>query len=605
MQTQTGCKGLHINQQWTVRQVTFAGGMEKRWMLNADPEPVAVRDMANALGITPRIAKLLIQRGITTAEAAFSFFHPKLENLHDPFLMADMDKAVSRLCRACEQNEKILVYGDYDVDGTTAVALVHSFLSEHGLSTTYYIPDRYKEGYGFSSAGVEFAREGGFSLIVTLDCGIKDRDNVLRAASYGIDVIVCDHHNASTIPPALAVLDPKRPDCGYPYKGLSGCGVGFKLLQGYASKMGIPQESLFSYLDLVTISIGADIVPLTGENRILAKFGLERLQSSRRPGIAAMLSFAGFKKSSLNISDVVFILAPRINAAGRIFSGRRAVELLIASTDEGALPVARAIEENNKTRRELDKDITREALQLIQNDPFYTHSFSTVVYHPSWHKGVVGIVASRLVETWYKPTIVLTESNGKLTGSARSIDGIDLYDVLGKCSDLLEQFGGHTMAAGLALKPERFESFRIRFDEVVAEALGNKRPSPYLMIDDELLWDELSMEFYHQLEWFQPFGPENMKPVFLSRNLVDTGQTRVVGATGTHLKLSLRPRDRQFGIDGIAFDMGHMAPFLQEGNAADLVYTLEENEWNGRLNLQLMVRDIKPSVAETPLTPAS
>ncbi|MBL7942352.1 MAG: single-stranded-DNA-specific exonuclease RecJ [Flavobacteriales bacterium] len=579
--------------------------MEKRWLLNTDPAPVMVQALAEGLGVVPRIAKLLIQRGITTTEAAYRFFHPNLEYLHDPFLMADMDKAVSRLCRASEENEKILVYGDYDVDGTTAVALVHSFLSAHGLSTTFYIPDRYKEGYGFSGAGVEFAREGGFSLIITLDCGIKDRDNVLKAAAYGIDVIVCDHHNASVIPPALAVLDPKRPDCNYPYKGLSGCGVGFKLLQGYSVRKGIPLGSLFTYLDLVTISIGADIVPLTGENRILAKFGLDRLQTSRRPGIAAMLNNAGFKKSSLNISDVVFILAPRINAAGRIFSGRRAVELLIAATEEEAMTVAQAIEENNKTRRELDKDITREALQLIQNDPFYAQSFSTVVYHPSWHKGVVGIVASRLVEAWYKPTIVLTESNGKLTGSARSIDGIDLYDVLGKCSDLLEQFGGHTMAAGLALKPELFQSFRLRFDEVVAEALGHKRPMPYLMIDAELQWDDLSMDFYHQLEWFQPFGPENMKPVFLSRNLVDTGQSRVVGATGTHLKLNIRPHDRQQAIDGIAFEMGHMAGFLKEGNAADLVYTLEENEWNGRVSLQMMVRDIKPSVAETPLTPAS
>lgn len=605
MQTIAVCKGLHSNEQWAVEMAIFAGLMEKNWQVYSGADPEETGRLAAALGVAPLVARLLLQRGIDTAEAAYRFFHPDLRNLHDPFLMADMDVAVSRLEAARARGEKVLIYGDYDVDGTTAVALVHSFLSAQGFFTSYYIPDRHREGYGFSAAGVAFAREGGFSLIITLDCGIKDRDRVLLATEAGIDVIICDHHNAGELPPALAVLNPKRPDCPYPYKGLSGCGVGFKLMQAYSQRAGIEPGRLFAFLDLVTISIGADIVPLTGENRILARFGLALLQTQRRPGIAALLEQADFKKSALTISDVVFLLAPRINAAGRIFSGTQAVALLVSDSGEDARPIARAIEENNKTRKALDSAITGGARQLIAADPFYTDSFATVVYQPDWHKGVVGIVAARLVEQFYKPTVVLTENEGKLTGSARSIAGIDLYETLSKCAPLLEQFGGHTMAAGLSLKPANFEAFREAFDRVVGETLGYRRPTPQLPIDAELSFDALDHNLFQQLEWFQPFGPENMTPLFLTRGLVDAGGTRTVGNDGKHLKLQLRRADGSRAIDGIAFDMGHLAGMLKEGRAADVVYSLEENEWNGRVSLQLMVRDIRLSANQASVTPAS
>lgn len=605
MQTIAVCKGLHSNEQWAVEMPKFAGLMEKTWQVHPGADPEETGRLAAALGVGPLVAQLLLQRGIDTPEAAYRFFHPDLRNLHDPFLMAGMDTAVDRLASARARGEKVLVYGDYDVDGTTAVALVHSFLSAQGFFTSYYIPDRYREGYGFSAAGVAFAREGGFSLIITLDCGIKDHDRVVLAAAAGIDVIICDHHNAGELPPALAVLNPKRADCPYPYKGLSGCGVGFKLMQAYSLRVGIPAEQLNGFLDLVTISIGADIVPLTGENRILARYGLTLLQTHRRPGIAALLEQAAFKKSSLSISDVVFLLAPRINAAGRIFSGTQAVALLVSGNEEDARPIARAIEENNKTRRELDRLITAVARKLIAADPFHADSFATVVYQPDWHKGVVGIVAARLVEQFYKPTVVLTENDGKLTGSARSIAGIDLYETLGKCAHLLEQFGGHTMAAGLSLKPANYEAFREAFDRVVGETLAYRRPAPQLQVDAELDFDAVDHNLFHQLEWFQPFGPENMTPLFLTRGLIDAGGTRTVGADAKHLKLQLRKAGGSRALDGIAFDMGHLAGMLKEGRAVDVVYSLEENEWNGRVSLQLMVRDLRLSATQASVTPAS
>jgi single-stranded-DNA-specific exonuclease len=558
--------------------------MQKNWIPKSKTPAEKTAELAQSVGITPVLATLLIQRGIDSYDKAKAFFRPGLDMLHNPFLMKDMDKAVERLTRAVHANEKILVYGDYDVDGTTAVTVMYSFLKKIGATAEYYIPDRYTEGYGFSFAGVEYAKANGFSLIITLDCGIKDTEKVAKAAEYGIDVIICDHHNPGELPAAYAVLDTKRADCEYPYKGLSGCGVGFKLIQGFCQQQGIDEQEIFCYLDLLTISIGADIVPLTDENRVLAYFGLELLQQNRRPGIQAMLEQSGFKKKSMNITDVVFILAPRINAAGRIFSGKP------------------ALEDNNNTRRGLDKGITQEALQNIDADIFYQTSYTTVVSDHKWHKGVVGIVASRLVEAYYKPAVVLVEGEEKMAGSARSIPGIDLFEALGECSDLLEQFGGHTMAAGLSLKRENFEAFRQRFDDAVARMLHHVRPTPYVEYDCELEGEDITPKFFRILQQFAPFGPENMRPVFMMRNVINAGNTRTVGETGTHLKLHIKPNtsDKVAAYDGIGFDLGHWAKAIcTASTAVDILFVLEENEFNGRVSIQLNVKDVRLSEKET------
>jgi single-stranded-DNA-specific exonuclease len=576
--------------------------MQKNWIPKSKTPAEKTAELAQSVGITPVLATLLIQRGIDSYDKAKAFFRPGLDMLHNPFLMKDMDKAVERLTRAVHANEKILVYGDYDVDGTTAVTVMYSFLKKIDATAEYYIPDRYTEGYGFSFAGVEYAKANGFSLIITLDCGIKDTEKVAKAAEYGIDVIICDHHNPGELPAAYAVLDTKRADCEYPYKGLSGCGVGFKLIQGFCQQQGIDEQEIFCYLDLLTISIGADIVPLTDENRVLAYFGLELLQQNRRPGIQAMLEQSGFKKKSMNITDVVFILAPRINAAGRIFSGKQAVELLLAETLEEAKKMSPALEDNNNTRRGLDKGITQEALQNIDADIFYQTSYTTVVSDHKWHKGVVGIVASRLVEAYYKPAVVLVEGEEKMAGSARSIPGIDLFEALGECSDLLEQFGGHTMAAGLSLKRENFEAFRQRFDDAVARMLHHVRPTPYVEYDCELEGEDITPKFFRILQQFAPFGPENMRPVFMMRNVINAGNTRTVGETGTHLKLHIKPNtsDKVAAYDGIGFDLGHWAKAIcTASTAVDILFVLEENEFNGRVSIQLNVKDVRLSEKET------
>jgi single-stranded-DNA-specific exonuclease len=561
----------------------------------AHPSPAAAR-LADELNVDPVIGRLLVDRGIFTFEEAKAFFRPQLADLHDPYLMRDMDKAVDRLTEAVNSGERILVFGDYDVDGTTAVTLVYSFLKNIGVDCAFYIPDRYKEGYGFSYLGVDYAVENEFSLIITLDCGIKDVEKVQYANERGIDIIICDHHNPGELPDAVAVLDPKRTDCYYPFKGLSGCGVGFKMLQAFSMRHKIPQEHLFGYLDLLTISIGADIVPLVGENRILAYYGLQQLSKTpRRPGIQAMLDQAAFVKPTLTITDVVFVLAPRINAAGRIFSGARAVELLLAQTVEEAQSISPSVEENNNTRKTLDKEITQEAIEMVDADGFYRTSYTTVVASEKWHKGVVGIVASRLVEAYYKPTIVLVEAEGKLAGSARSIPGVDLFEMLGKCSDLLLQFGGHTMAAGLSLNKENFEAFRERFDAVVAEFLQSERPKPHVYYDAELSLDQITGKFFRVLQQFAPFGPENMKPVFLTRQLVDAVGTRQVGADKNHLKLQLKQQGGAIVMDGIGFDLGEWYDDLSQGRAVDVLYTIEENEWNGKVNIQLSAKDIHHS----------
>ena len=571
--------------------------MEKTWLPKLTPPKETVDMLQKELNIDLYTASLLAQRAIHSFESAREFFRPSIQKLHDPFLMKDMDRAVNRLSEAMHRNEKILVYGDYDVDGTTAVTMVYSFLESIGVGCDYYIPDRYGEGYGFSMKGVDYAKENGCSLIITLDCGVRDSQKIEYARSLGIDVIVCDHHMPAEIPDAAAVLDPKRLDCNYPYKGLSGAGVGFKMLQALCIQQSIELELLFNYLDLVTISIGADIVPITGENRILAHFGLKQLQASQRPGIASMLDKAGFKKSEINITDVVFILAPRINAAGRIFSGKAAVDLLLSNDDE-ASTLSSAIEEYNATRKGLDKEITLHATQIVDDDLFHKESFVTVVCNEKWHKGVVGIVASRLVETYYKPTIVLVSDGEKMAGSARSIDGIDLFECLNECEEHLIQFGGHAMAAGLSLKAENFEAFRAQFDRVVRSKLNNLRPAPFICYDTELDFASITPRFYRLLKQFEPFGPENLSPVFLARNVKNAVFTRTVGENNNHLKLHVSQAENPtLSMEGIGFDLGHWLPNLKEGALVDLLFTINENNWNNKTTLQLVVKDIRESAA--------
>jgi single-stranded-DNA-specific exonuclease len=567
--------------------------MEKNWIPKKTPDETRVTELQQALGVERNIASLLAQRNILSFEEARSFFRPDLTHLHDPFLMKDMDRAVERLSEALYNHEQILIYGDYDVDGTTAVTLVFSFLRQLGASCQYYIPDRYKEGYGFSFAGVDFAKENNCKLIITLDCGVRDGQKIDYARSLGIDVIVCDHHQPAELPKATAVLDPKRLDCTYPYKGLSGAGVGFKLLQGLCIQQSIDQDMLYSYLDLVTISIGADIVPLTGENRILAHYGLQILQQTQRPGIAAMLAKAGFKKPSITITDVVFVLAPRINAAGRIFSGKEAVALLLSENEQDAIELSSAVEEYNATRKGLDKEITLQAIEKLTTDSFQQESLSTVVFGENWHKGVVGIVAARLVEAFYKPTIVLVYDGEKMAGSARSIEGIDLFECLSECEESLLQFGGHTMAAGLSLKADNFLAFRNRFDEVVRHKLNNQRPQPFIEYDAEITFDDITPRFFRILQQFEPFGPENLSPVFLVRNVKNTRFTKAVG-DGSHVKAHVHQvRNPAISFDGIGFGLGAWAERLKNNAAVDLLFALDENTWNGKTSLQLSIKDIR------------
>jgi single-stranded-DNA-specific exonuclease len=572
--------------------------MEKIWIPKNNENELATQSLASSLGVDQTIAHLLATRGIKTFDDARDFFRPDLNNLHDPFLMKDMHAAVNRLSEAIHLNQNILIYGDYDVDGTTAVTLAYSFLTKIGVPCFYYIPDRYTEGYGFSFKGVDFAREKNCSLIITLDCGVRDFQKIDYATSLGIDVIVCDHHQPAEIPKATAVLDPKRSDCPYPYKELSGAGVGFKLLQALCEQQSIDENLLYNYLDLVTISIGADIVPITGENRILAFHGLQKLQEKQRSGIAAMFHHAGFQKPTITITDVVFILAPRINAAGRIFSGSKAVELLLSNSEEEALLLSKAIEEYNATRKGLDKEITAQAIEKISSDSFYQESLSTVVFDENWHKGVVGIVASRLIETYYKPTIVLVSDGEKLAGSARSIEGIDLFECLGECSELLTQYGGHTMAAGLSLEVGKFDAFRSRFDDVIQHKLNRVRPVPHIHYDAEIDFTDITQKLHRIIKQFEPFGPENLSPVFLTRNVQNKKFTRTVGENNRHLKLHVCQKSSpNLALDGIGFDLGKWAPTLQSNGTIDLLYSIEENHWNNKTTLQLVVKDIRESRA--------
>lgn len=567
---------------------------DREWIIKDSADSATVSRLSSELGIDPVLAELLVLRGVNTFDEARAFFRPSLSGLHDPFLMKDMDAAVERVHRAVVSGEKILVYGDYDVDGTTAVSLVYSFLKDYTDSVDFYIPDRYDEGYGVSVKGISWAEENGFTLIITLDCGIKANGMVSLAASKGIDVIICDHHlPENDLPAAVAVLDPKREDCNYPFDDLSGCGVGFKLVQGYAARYGIHFDSLLPLLDLTVVSIASDLVSVTGENRILAHFGLRRFNESPRLGLLAMTRLAGLEPAHLTIDDIVFKIGPRINAAGRMESGRMSVELLTATDGETAAKIAGEINEYNNERKSIDREITRSALEMMQAGGNLSDGHATIVYDPSWHKGVVGIVASRLVEAFYKPTIVLTMSNGMVTGSARSVQGFDLYGAIESCADILENFGGHIYAAGLTLREENLKEFCRRIDEYIGNAMIQEMAAPAVNIDAKLDFSRITPKFFRILKQFQPFGPGNSTPVFMTENVYDNGNGRKVGAEGSHLKLELIQEDQPYRhISAIAFNKSSHFDHIRAGNPVDICYSIVENYYRGIANLQLRIKDI-------------
>lgn len=589
--------------------------MAKRWVLKEVVRPELAADLAAQLNIDVPLAQLLLQRGVKTFDEAKAFFRPELTQLHDPFLLNDMEMAVNRIEEAFQKKEKILVYGDYDVDGTSAVSLVYTFLREQGFENLdFYIPDRYGEGYGISTKSIDFASENNFSLIIALDCGIKSVEKIEYASSKGIDFIICDHHRpGDVLPPAVAVLDAKRPDSVYPFDELSGCGVGFKLIQGYCQKNNIPFNRLYKYLDLVAVSIAADIVPIIGENRILAYYGLKLINGHPRPGLEAILNVGNVQRKGkstpitdpeklfddeiifsreLTINDLVFVVGPRINAAGRIESGKNSVALLTSTTLEEAETIAQQINDFNIERRNLDTQITQEALSIIEGDKRLLNSRSTVIFDPKWHKGVIGIVASRLTELYYRPTIVLTESNGLITGSARSVKDFDIYDAIDACSDLLEHFGGHTYAAGLSIKPENFQKFRQRFESIVASSIKDHMLIPEVEIDLKINLNQITPRFMRILKQFAPFGPGNMSPIFMTTGTHDTGYAKIVGKN--HLKLTVFQESvRSNPFSSIAFQLGEKFPGIQKGLLMDICFHVEENEWNGVKNIQLNIKDIR------------
>ena len=562
-----------------------------RWTLKPKPEIAKIEALQKALKVDGLVATLLVQRGIETYDQAKTFFRPSLDDLHDPFLMKDMDKAVARIEAAFLQNENILVYGDYDVDGTTSVALMSKYLKTKHDAVATYIPDRYDEGYGISYKGIDFANDNGFSLIIALDCGIKAIEKVAYAKERGIDFIICDHHRpADKLPEAVAVLDPKRLDCEYPFKELCGCGVGFKLIQALAQKEGKKAEDLIEYLDLVATAIGADIVPITGENRVLAYFGLQVINSNPRPGIQAII--AQVKKESLTIIDVVFIIAPRINAAGRMKHGNYAVALLTEDNLELATQYAEEIEQINNDRRDADKRITEEALSKIEAEKEQIR-FTTVVYHENWHKGVIGIVASRLTETYYRPTLVFTKSGDKLAASARSVSGFDVYNALEACSEHIEQFGGHKYAAGLTLSEKNYEAFKHAFEDEVSKTIDMSSLTPEIRVDAKIDLNQIDEKLWRILRQFAPFGPGNMTPIFMTENLKDTGYGKCVGEDKTHLRLTVTQPESSNKFVCIGFGMGDKEGLITDKKSFSAVYSIDQNEWQGHVSLQLKLRDIK------------
>ena len=552
------------------------------------------KKLAEELSISHVLAQLLVQREIVTFEDARRFFRPDLGDLHDPFLMADMHNAVKRLTKAMQRNEKILIYGDYDVDGTTSVSLVYKFLKQFYSNVEFYIPDRYLEGYGISVQGIDYAASNDFKLIIALDCGIKAVDKVKYALEKGVDFIICDHHTPDAVlPPAVAVLDPKRDDCTYPYKHLSGCGVGFKLMQAFAITNNIDFSQLTPLLDLLALSIASDIVPITGENRVLAFFGLKQINSNPSIGLKGILDVCGLADKEITISDIVFKIGPRINASGRMKLASEAVELLVSSDPVFSKEKSDTINEYNNDRKDLDKFITDEAIAMIGADKRYADRKSIVIYKPDWHKGVIGIVASRLSEEFYKPSIVLTKSNGLASGSARSVSGFDIYKAIDSCRDLLENFGGHMFAAGLSMKEENIEAFTNRLEQYIADNILIEQTYPQIDIDSILEFKDITPKFFRVLKQFGPFGPGNMKPIFVSKKVFDYGTSRLVGKEQEHLKLELVDSSSENVMNGIAFRMYEYNDHLKALNPLDICYTLEENSFNGNTTIQLMIRDIK------------
>lgn len=568
--------------------------MKKNWNIKNNSTEETVSTLKELLNVDRIIASLLFQRKITGFDEAKQFFRPDLNQLLDPFLMKGMDVAINRIQQALDNNEKFLIYGDYDVDGTTSVALVYSYFRKITNNIGYYIPDRYKEGYGISFKGIDFAKDNDFSLIIALDCGIKANDKIDYANSKGVDFIICDHHlPGDELPKAVAVLDPKRKDCPYPYKELSGCGIGFKLIQAFSIKNEISDVDYLNYLDLVATSIAADIVPITDENRILAYYGLEKMNSNPRPGIKALIDSNKITKA-LTITTLVFVVGPRINAAGRLEHGSKSVELLISETEEEANEIAKSINNTNSQRKDLDQGTTMEAHVILENDPMTQFKKSTVLFNPGWHKGVIGIVASRLIEKYYKPTIVLTESDGKATGSARSVKDFDVYSAIEKCSDLLEQFGGHKFAAGLTMKKENVQAFQEKFEKIVADSITPEQQIPNVEIDIEVELHEISDKTTRILRQFAPHGPENMTPQFIAKNVLDTGWGKVVGQN--HLKLELfQSTNPNVRFQAIAFDKGDYLNFFEKKIPVDVVFKIQDNEFRGVVTTQLVIEEIRVS----------
>lgn len=567
--------------------------MEKKWVIKAPGDTEAIKKLAKELNISKSLANLLAHRDITTFEEAKNFFRPSLNDLHDPFVMKGMSKAVNRLNTAIKNNEKILVYGDYDVDGTTSVALVYSYLSKYHGSIDYYVPDRYEEGYGISYKSIDYAKEEGITLIIALDCGIKANEKIDFAKNIGIDYIICDHHlPGDEIPNAEAVLDPKQLDCNYPYKGLSGCGVGFKFMQAFSVVNNIAATEIYDLLDLVAVSIASDIVPLTGENRVLAYYGLKKINTNATHGIRALRDVAGLLTADITISDIVFKIGPRINAAGRIDSARNAVDLLVTKNYTDAEILANKIDSINSDRQKIDHSITEEALEMIASSEEQQKKKTSVLYNPNWSKGVIGIVASRLTETYYRPTVILTKSDeGMISGSARSVMGYNLYEAVDSCSHLLEGFGGHMYAAGLTFKEENLEAFTNCFEKFVSETITEEQLVPQIIVDGVINFDEIDDKFYRVLKQFAPFGPDNMLPVFVSRDVTDTGYSKIVGKDSSHLKVSVRQNTNIF--NGIAFGMSNKHELIQDKSPFDICYNIDENNFKGRTTLQLSVKDIK------------
>jgi single-stranded-DNA-specific exonuclease RecJ len=571
--------------------------MQKRWAIASCHDPAASQTLQDELGIHAVLADLLVNRGVSCFEDARRFFRPDLSSLHDPFLMHDMDKAIARIEQAIGHNERVLIYGDYDVDGTTAVAIVYSFFRQFHSRLEYYLPDRYTEGYGISTQGIDYAAENGFSLIIALDCGIKAIDKVAYARQRGVDFIIGDHHlPGDHLPDAIAVLDPKRTDCRYPYKELPGCAIGFKIIQAFILKNNMDIAQCYQYLDLVAVGIASDIVPITGENRVLAHFGLQKLNSNPCCGLQSLIDLSTHKSGTFTVNDIVFQIGPRINAAGRIDHAKDAVKLLTSKSMAEASVYSSSIDVQNAQRKDFDVRITEEALAIIDGDETLQQRKSTVVFKPGWHKGVIGIVATRLTEKYYRPTVVLTQTNGHVTGSARSVVGFDLYEALNACSDLLDQFGGHKYAAGLTMKPENIVLFQERFEEVVSTSILPEMLHREILIDAVLELSVIDAKFFRILRQFEPFGPQNEAPLFLSRGVQVCGQAMVVG--GSHLKMTVM-QEGSAAFECIGFGLGHLAAVINDRKVFDMCYTIEENVWRSKRSIQLNVKDVRISQVGT------